>query len=266
MSKKANSLSYYVMEKPENQHVLDIFKGEWSSRLPEGSALETQPGFAQLFDDARVNWAEETFGGFDNWNILELGPLEAGHSYMFQKRGAKKVLAIEANTRAFLKCLCIKEIFNLDRVSFILGDFEKYLETDTAVYDMVFASGVLYHMSNPVSLLEHISRVSDRLFLWTHYYDKEIIRNNKTLRRKFGDLQELVQKGETYHYAQQYYKSSLDWAGFCGGLNPTSIWLTRESIIKALTNFGFEINAIGFDHPDHQNGPSFAICAQKTKK
>jgi hypothetical protein len=147
-------------------------------------------------------------------------------------------------------------------VKFLLGDFEKYLETDESKYDMVFASGVLYHMADPIGLLEKIAKVTTRLFIWTHYYDHEIIRNSRTFRRKFGALQELTHKNETYNYATQFYKNALGWAGFCGGLNPTSTWLTRDSILRALDKFGFNSIEIGFDEPHHQNGPSFAICAK----
>lgn len=29
----------YLIKKPEKQHVLDLFQGEWSSRMPEDSGL-----------------------------------------------------------------------------------------------------------------------------------------------------------------------------------------------------------------------------------
>ena len=122
-----NVLDEYVLSSPSQQNIIDIFQGEWSSKLPDGFALETQPGQADLFQDARVFWAEEVFGGFNDWNILELGPLEGGHSYMFQAKGAAKITAIEANKRAFLKCLCIKEVLNLNKVDFCLGDFMSFL-------------------------------------------------------------------------------------------------------------------------------------------
>ena len=47
---------------------------------------------------------------------------------MFQNRNAKRIISIEANTHAFLKCLCIKDILNLDRVEFKLGDFMPFLK------------------------------------------------------------------------------------------------------------------------------------------
>lgn len=256
-------LDAYVLTEPSHQNVLDMFHGEWSSKLPNHLNLITQPGTANLFEDNRVIWAEQTFGSFSNWKILELGPLEGGHSYMFQSRNASKITAIEANTRAFLKCLCIQNILSLDRVEFKLGDFLPFLRNDYSKYDMVFASGVLYHMEEPVELLKLISRVADRVFIWTHYYNKEAILNNEKLSHKFSPLSSFEYDGVTYEHSTQSYEKALDWSGFCGGSKPVSKWLTRDSILKALRRYGFSDIQTNFEHLDHQNGPAFALCAKK---
>ena len=256
-------LDAYVLKEPNNQNVLDIFKGEWSSRLPDNFALVTQPGTARLFEDPRVEWAEQIFGNFTNWKILELGPLEGGHSYMFQSKNANKIISIEANTRAFLKCLCIKEILNLDRVEFKLGDFMSFLENESSKYDMVFASGVLYHMEEPIRLLKLLSNVSDRIFIWTQYYEQGVILNRKELKHKFTPISSFEYDGVSYKYSTQSYKDALAWSGFCGGPKVVSKWLTRDSIIKALKQFGFTDMQINFEDLNHPNGPAFAICAKK---
>jgi Protein of unknown function (DUF1698) len=258
-----DTLDAYITDAPSSQNVLNLFKGEWSSKLPQELGLSTQPGTAGLFEDARITWTEEVFGSFRNWKILELGPLEGGHSYMFQNRGASKIISIEANTRAFLKCLCIKEILNLKKVEFKLGDFMPYLRTDTAKYDMVFASGVLYHMEEPTELLKMIAKVSDRTFIWTQYFDPEIIAGREDLRDKFGPLVTFDYEGVAYQGSIQAYKEALNWSGFCGGPKPVSKWLTKQSIIDALTHYGFTDIKINFDAPQHQNGPAMAICAKK---
>jgi hypothetical protein len=256
-------LDSYMLSEPSDQNMLDIFEGEWSSKLPENYGLVTTPGTAGLFNDDRVVWAEKTLGKFMNWEILELGPLEGGHSYMFQKRDAKKVISIEANTRAFLKCLVIKNIFNLDRVEFKLGDFLPFLEKNKSRYDMVFASGVLYHMEEPIRLIKLISRVTERLFIWTHYYDQNTIQKRKDLCHKFSKLIAFEYDGVSYECTTQSYKDALVWSGFCGGAKPISKWLTRDSIIKALEYYGFTNLQFNFDHLDHPNGPAFAMCGKK---
>ena len=118
----SDSLEYYTRVAPSNQAMLDIFKGQWSSKMPDATGLETTPGPAGLFEDQRITWAGQVFGGFDGKRILELGPLEGGHSYMLHKAGASQVVAVEANSKAFLKCLIVKQIFDLTNVEFLFGD------------------------------------------------------------------------------------------------------------------------------------------------
>jgi hypothetical protein len=256
-------LDVYVKSGPSEQNILDIFKGEWSSKLPDKFGLSTEPASAGLFEDGRVIWAEQIFGGFSNSKILELGPLEGGHSYMFQSRGAANVLGIEANTRAFLKCLCIKQILELDKVEFLLGDFMPFLENNKSSYDLVFASGVLYHMEEPIKMIELASKVSSKLFIWTQYYDSDVISGREDLRHRFTPLNSFDYDGVSYESVTHEYGDALGWSGFCGGPKPVSKWLTRDSILKALTHYGFTDININFDDRAHPNGPAFAICAKK---
>lgn len=256
-------LDEYVTSIPSNQNILDIFKGEWSSRFPAKYGLVTEPGVAPLFEDGRVIWTEQIFGSVAGWNILELGPLEGGHSYMFQERKAKRVIAVEANTRAFLKCLCTKEVLKMDRVEFMLGDFMPYLELIDRKFDLIFASGVLYHMKEPIKLLELIAKAADRVFLWTHYFDQATVLANTELAGKFGPIRNIEYKGMVYEGASQYYQNALSWTGFCGGSQPDSVWLTKESILRALRQFGYSEININFDSPDHKHGPSFGVCASR---
>ena len=256
-------LDNYVSGRPSNQNILDLFDGEWSSKLPDHLGLITKPGSAGLFEDPRIAWAEAVLGSFINKNILELGPLEGGHSYMLQNRGAAHVTAIEANTRAFLKCLCIKEVIKLDRVEFKLGDFMAYLEESTTKFDFLIASGVLYHMENPIKLLKLMSKSAEKILIWTQYFDEKIVMARADGAKKFTKQMTGDYEGFAYQYSTQSYHEAVGWGGFCGGPMPQSKWLTRESIIGALKHYGFTDIQIGFDQPDHPNGPAFAICAKK---
>lgn len=262
---KVNILDAYVDNEPHYQNILDIFSGEWSSVLPSYTGLKTIPGTARLFEDERIQWANQTLGGFKNLRILELGPLEGGHSYMLQNMGAAEVVAIEANIRAFLKCLCVKEIFGLDRVHFELGDFIPYLMNSKIRHDVVIASGVLYHLQNPIEFLESIASIADKIFLWTHYYDEKIIKARSDIKNKFGAAESKIHKGFHYDSVEYQYKDALNWQGFCGGSRSTSRWLSRNSITGYLDYLGFE-SKIGFDHPSHPNGPAFALCALRQEE
>ena len=250
-------LDAYATERPSIFAAFDIFEGEWSSNIP-GLGI----GGSGLFDDPRIKWLSQQCGGFSGKSILELGPLEGGHSFMMAKGKAARILAIESNTRAFLKCLIVKNALNFE-TEFQLGDFRPYLQATTETFDFVLACGVLYHMQEPETLLAHLSRVAPRLGLWTHYYDRDVIMGRADLMGKFVEQPEIVRFGgrEVEKY-QQHYLAALNAAGFCGGNAPTSYWLSRASLLGLLDDFGYKVT-IGTDEHDHQNGPCILLYAER---
>ena len=153
-------LDSYITTAPSAQSAVDLFAGEWSSSFPQGSGVVSTPGTAPLFEDTRVTWANTMFGGFAGKTVLELGPLELGHTYMLQQFGAAAIDSVEANSRAFMKCLIAKEILKVDRANLMLGNFVEYLGTTQKQYDWVVASGVLYNMQQPLRVLKLIAEHS----------------------------------------------------------------------------------------------------------
>ncbi len=250
-------LNVYVSSPPSREAAFRIFDGAWSSSVP-GCGL----GGAGLFHDPRIKWFEQQCGGVKGKRILELGPLEGGHTYMLSQAGAASIMSIEANTFAFLKCLIVQNIlkFNAD---FILGDFRPYLDTCTDRYDLLVASGVLYHMTEPVKLLQDMAKVSGSIGVWTHYYDADVILKRDDLKKKFESdpLVQHVGGRELISYKQSYV-DALHWKGFCGGAAPTSYWLTKESIIGVLSDLGLKV-VIGDDAREHPNGPPMTLYASR---
>ncbi len=255
---------FYLTTKPDPQNALDIFRGEWSSKFPPPFA-DLKAGGALLFQDARFQWFLDEIGGVTGKTTLELGPLEGGHSYMLEQSGVERVISVEANTRAYLKCLITKEILKLKRVDFLMGDFLTYLRDPSCPqFDVVIASGVLYHMSNPVELISLLSEhCRESLFIWTHYYDKAYVERNH-LEGKFPQTEISNYKGFNHHLYLQLYQQALNLDGFCGGSEPYSYWLTREELLACLKHFGFTDIQINFEQPDHPHGPSFALLAKRS--
>jgi hypothetical protein len=254
--------SRYLTTAPSEQNAIDIFAGEWASRFPPPHSNLVAGGIP-LFEDGRIHWALEQLGGCQGQNVLELGPLEAGHSYLLESNGAASVTAIEANTVAFLKCLISKEILSLKRVRFLCGDFIHYLSQNEAPFDLAVASGVLYHMQEPFRLLQLLASRTNRAYIWTHYYDQQIIDHNPVLRPRFTERVVSNAGGFPCTMYRQSYFSARGNAGFCGGSAEFSYWLTRDDILRALAQYGFHDVRIAHDQPDHPNGPSFSLVAIK---
>jgi hypothetical protein len=258
-------LDQYVCSAPTNQNCLDIFKGEWASKMPP-ELLHLNAGVSVLFEDSRIHWMAEQFGGVKNKKILELGPLEAGHTYMLERMGALNITAIEANTRAYLKCLVIKEMLALKRAHFLLGDFVEYLKQQTEKFDICVASGVLYHMKNPAELLFLISQASDHIFLWTHYYDAATLETKPQIASRFSEQTTVEYGGFRHSLHRQEYREALGFSGFCGGSLPFSSWMERSDIVAYLEFLGLTDIRIEFDHPNHPNGPCFAVAASRVAR
>ena len=252
----------YVTVAPHAQNAVDIFKGEWSSRLPP--ELNVHAGEFLLFDDPRLRWALGVLGGVRDRTVLELGPLEGGHTYILEKGGARQVTAIEANVRAYLKCLIVRELVGLQRARFLCGDFVKFLETNNQRFDIVLACGVLYHMTEPLRFLELVARATDRVVIFTHYYDEALIRGNPRTAPNFGGGAEAAIRGfRCLIYPQRYGADALASLGFCGGTELVSAWMTRQDILEALRHLGFTRIEASHEEPAHPNGPAFALVAQR---
>ncbi len=257
----ADPLTEYVRTRPNPQNAIDIFAGEWSSKLP-GEFAALRAGSSDLFDDARITWLDEVVGGVKGKAVLELGPLEGGHTYMLERLGAASILGIEANKRAFLRCLITKELLRTERARFECGDFLEYLRLPGPSFDIVLASGVLYHMHNPAELISLIAgRCSGHVLLWTHYFDAQTIGGNPHLRHKFDGGRSATFGGFEHTLYRQHYGAALDWSGFCGGNEPESEWMSRDDLVRALEHFGFRDLRIAFDSSSHPNGPALAIVA-----
>jgi hypothetical protein len=244
---------------PRAQFAIDTIEG-WSSRFP--AALEVTAGTAGLFEDDRVHWALAQLGGARGKTILELGPLEGGHTYMLHESGAASILAIEGNKRCYLKCLITKELLHLDRARILLGDFMPWLENNPTMFDMIWSTGVLYHQVEPIKLLKLIGTRTNQTHIWTHYIPDEGY-GKEPWTQPITAVEEREYNGRQIpHFVRSYFNQG-EKANYCGGVYQNSSWLRRSDILAELKLLGFNEIAISFEDPGHPNGPAFAIAASR---
>ncbi|MBV9859526.1 MAG: hypothetical protein JO038_05425 [Alphaproteobacteria bacterium] len=248
----------FELRPPASQNVVDIFTSKWASDL--GAVVPgVKAGAAALFaGDVRPQQLADAFGvggRLDGMRVLELGPLEGGHTYQLERLGAQSIVAIEGNVEAYLKCLIVKELSPLTKSQFWLGDFLPYLETTEDRYDIVMCSGVLYHMTEPFRLIEAIGRVAPHCFVWTHYYDPEHYRGPE--RQPVTD----PARPGVVMYAHRHQ----DRAGgmFWGSTRPVSVWLKRHDILDGFSQAGFGRLTVVGESVDHPNGACFTFAASR---
>jgi hypothetical protein len=246
---------------PSAQAAVDAAPASWASRLP-APLQDVRAGDAALFDDPRMVWAFESFGGLDGMSVVELGPLEGGHSYMARQAGASQVTAVEANPRAFLKCLIVKELLSLDGVSFLCGDALEYLDQGGEQFDLCVACGILYHMVEPARLIDLISRRAKRLVMWTHIYDRDAVAQTRPLQKRLGPEITLSHNGYSYRAHRYSYGADHSLGGFCGGTQPHAHWLPREELFRTLEHFGWGDIEVAFDERT-PNGPALILVATR---
>jgi hypothetical protein len=257
-----NILDEYVKTTPTVQTQVDLFKGEWSSKLPACQGQEIISGHAELFNDQRMVLLNQHFP-LHQKRVLELGPLEAGHTYMIHQFGAQHITAVEANSRAYLKCLVVKEIYQLSNAHFLLGDAFEYMKNTQEHFELTVASGILYHSTSPPEFIEQCCRISDRVFIWTHYFNPAIMGNYANLQGKCEKTQDITYKGRTITAMQFDYLASLDWGGFCGGPAPYSLWIKKEEIFEIFKENGLSNIKVFFDDETHPSGPNICFIAER---
>jgi hypothetical protein len=254
-------LDEYVVGMPSAQNAIDALPG-WNQALPPGANVVA--GSGAFYHDPRILWAIEQFGSIEGRRILELGPLEASHTWLLEQHRPSEIDAVEANKLSYMRCLVVKEILDLKKARFYLGDFSRWLESSDRRYDFVVASGVLYHMDDPIQLLELIAARTDAFYLWTHYVSDAAMPIGDPRR---GALVGAVEKRESHGVQVRLYKRSYYGAwkskSFCGGIHDLHRWIERDDIVALIKSLGFDDLRVAHDEPDHQNGPSFSIYASR---
>lgn len=251
----------FELRYPIHQNGVDLFAGKWASDLGKVRSI-IGTGTADLFaGDPRPTMAAAALGDgtgrLDGMTVLELGPLEAGHSYQLEKLGAEYLLGVEANAEAYLKCLVVKEVLNLRTCHFLLGDVEEFLKKTDKIFDMVFCSGILYHMQDPLSIIQEICRITDRCFVWSHYYNVEA--GDKEGKRTRHPIE---RGGFAADYYELEYHNRQD-GTFWGGNTDRRAWMTQDSILDSFKHFGLTHVEILQDTPSHPHGAAMSFAASR---
>lgn len=234
------------------QNAADLFKGEWVSQVP---TIDT--GEMALFapEDDRPGFVVSHYGSIQDWSVLELGSFEGGHAYQLEQAGAN-VIGIEANPHIFVRSLIAKNALGM-KTKFLLGDFHRYIDGRDR-FDIIFCSGVLYHMPDPVGLIERMSKATDRVFIWTHYVDDENMAR--------WDVSGAVSDYTNGDFSCCYYRYdyATEWASRSfAGVKPFASRLRADAIFSALKHFGFVNIKICKDEPNHPGGAAFSLIAER---
>lgn len=253
--------SQYEMRVPSHQNAVDMLPG-WNSAFP--SELGLTAGTVPLFADGRIHRALEALGSIEGMTVLEVGPLEGMHTFILNQGRPARIDAVEANKLCFLRCLVTKEILQLERASFHLGDIQHWLVETDKQYDFALASGVLYHMPDPGEFLRLLAMRATAIFIWTHYYDQAAMPPTDVRHHPFtGRVEKRDIAGFQMHYHERGYQSANSNASFCGGMKDRHFWLRRDEILSLLRHLGYHDLVVQDEDPNHTGGPCFSVFARR---
>lgn len=176
--------------------------------------------------------------------ILELGALEGAHTFMLAERpGIQRVLALEGREANLRKARFVQELLKARNAEFAQANLEHARLAEFGTFDIVFCSGLLYHLPEPWKLIEQFPAVAPAVFIWTQYAAEEEAKDiGRGLRGKIH-----VEGGPEEPLS---------------GMSATSTWLTLASLCERLRASGYKQIDIIHDDPNHANGPAVTIGAR----
>ena len=177
-------------------------------------------------------------------SVLELSCLEGGHSLaLAMNPGVERVLAMEGRQVNVDKARFVTELFGVPGIEFQTVDLDEGIPTDER-FDAIFCAGLLYHLPRPWKLIEEFPRVSDRVYVWTHY----------ALDKDCHDQEEGYQGRLTREVGLSHPLS---------GLTQRSYWPTLDSLQQMFRDQGFtEVNVLN-TMPENPAGPSVNLIARR---
>ena len=183
-----------------------------------------------------IRFLNKQFGGFKGKKILELGPFEGFHTHDLDKLGAAEILAIEGNPRNFLKCLIVKNHYQLNSARYLLGDFTEYLLKTEERYDFILAAGVLYHSAQPMVLLDQIMSKTDAFGICTTVHDPD-----KTVFKMTGQTREVIREGAEPFVLHERENPALRTFNAKFGMEESAWLMSEQDLLRYMAYKNFRV-------------------------
>jgi SAM-dependent methyltransferase len=170
------------------------------------------------------------------WNqlrILDLGSLEGFYSLEFAAHGAE-VVAIEGRESNNAHARFAAEALGFQNVEFITDDVRNLGPEKYGHFDVVFCSGLLYHLAgaDACRFFASITKVCRRLTIIDTHVG---LKPDHTIRWEGQSYSGFVYREHAPEDTPEM-KTSRKWASLD---NETSFWFTRPSLLNLLRDVGF---------------------------
>jgi SAM-dependent methyltransferase len=192
--------------------------------------------------DVRTHTVVEACGGsLAGRSIVDLGCLEGGFALEFARLGAERVVGIEARSVSVRRCELARDLLGLEQAEFVQADIKDELPRHSDGFDVVFAAGILYHLSDPAGFLQLVrSACRGVALIDTHVADPDAITHECS-------EQVVTQSAGGHDYRGRLfgeYEPGLDtveregllWAAWS---DAASFWPFEDDLVRMLHDAGF---------------------------
>jgi SAM-dependent methyltransferase len=185
-------------------------------------------------------------GRLADLRVADLGCLEGGFALALAQRGMD-VVGIEARAKNLKKAEFLAKYFKLPNLKFELGDVKNFTRETFGDFDVVLALGILYHLDEPTAWLRQIAQATRSVLVIDSHYapadDASLALIDKRI-AQLSALEPIEDQGRTYEgrwffeYGENVDVEGEVWSAYS---NQKSFWLTKESLLSALSNAGFDL-------------------------
>ncbi len=169
-------------------------------------------------------------------SIVDLGCLEGGYTVEFARAGFQAT-GLEARQLNYARCQLVATELGLGNLQFVRDDARNL--ANYPLFDVIFCSGLLYHLDRPATYLRLLAQRSRRLLILQTHYSLP-----RSVPPQF-QLSELVQHDG---YWGRWYREFSDdpdpgeveasnWSSYG---NARSFWLERNHLLQAIRDAGFQ--------------------------
>ena len=211
-------------------------------RIEIAPGIETTVAGVPPVDDIRTQLVVDACGGtLAGRTVVDLGCLEGGFTLAFAQRGAARVLGIEARELSVQRCELARTLLGVDNAEFVVADIKDELSRHDP-FDVVFATGILYHVADPAGFLRTMRSACDHVAL----VDTHVARVDEASH----DCSPMVTResgGSTYsgRMFPEYppdvsdaAKEAMAWAAYS---DADAFWPLEEDLVRMMRDAGFAV-------------------------
>lgn len=209
---------------------VEALQGEFHSPIDFGNGLVTKPWHVQR----RFNRRKELMrlpADLTGKTVLDIGSWDGYFAFEFERRGASRVLAMDAWNGRGLECFLLAREHFKSRVEYLRLDAHEITREKLGAFDLVFCAGLLYHLRHPMLVLEKIRSVTkQQLILETNSFIPALHENVPLITFFPGDDVDTHGRHPGAFPTEAWLSDALDLAGFARHeivYRPSFKWLKK---------------------------------------